>query len=49
LVKQFTAASSRATWAGKNEQGDDVTPGIYIYIIISPTGEKIIGKIFLVR
>jgi hypothetical protein len=49
LVRKVTAAQGRLVWDGKNENGAEVVPGIYIYLIKPPEGETKHGKIFLVR
>lgn len=33
------------SWDVKNEKGEDVARGIYIYLITNPAGEKVVGKI----
>ena len=42
-------AINRATWDGKNEYGEKVATGIYIYVISSPQdSKKIVGKIAVI-
>lgn len=49
LIRTIIAMSSRETWDGTNKQGSDVVAGVYLYVIISGSGEKSIGKIFLIK
>ena len=36
-------------WNTKNEQGEPVASGVYIYFIANPAGEKATGKIMVIR
>ena len=36
-------------WDGKNEEGEEVARGIYIYLIIDSAGNKKVGKIAIIR
>jgi len=36
-------------WDGKNEEGEEVARGIYIYLIVDNTGNKKIGKIAVIK
>jgi hypothetical protein len=49
LVRRFECTGNRIVWDGKNMQAEDVAKGVYIYLMTTPQGEKLIGKIFLVR
>jgi len=46
--KTELGGTGRIEWNGKNNSGNDVAPGVYIYVITSGT-EKVTGKIGLVR
>ncbi|EFK95035.1 hypothetical protein LDC_2944 [sediment metagenome] len=37
--------SGNASWNGKDEKGNDITMGVYIYYISDPDGHKKRGKI----
>ena len=37
------------SWDVKNDKGEDVARGIYIYLVTNPAGEKKIGKIAIIR
>ncbi|PIZ14857.1 hypothetical protein COY52_10920 [Candidatus Desantisbacteria bacterium CG_4_10_14_0_8_um_filter_48_22] len=41
--------NGEASWNGKNASGVDVAPGIYIYVITNPSGNRTTGKIGLIR
>ncbi|MEW6605823.1 MAG: FlgD immunoglobulin-like domain containing protein [bacterium] len=41
--------SGRPTWDGKNEDGEKVASGIYIYVITTEEGYKISGKIGIIK
>jgi len=51
LVKKLYANTSAGAplieWDGKNEDGEKVKRGIYIYQLTKPSGEKITGKLVL--
>jgi len=52
LVKTISvtpADSGRPTWDGKNEDGEMVASGIYIYLITTEEGYKILGKIGVIK
>jgi hypothetical protein len=49
LVRSFTQVSGRVLWDGRNSAGSDVASGVYLYIINTSTGERVTGKIFVVR
>jgi hypothetical protein len=49
LVWKQIAGGSRLTWEGKNQAGDQVAAGVYLYIVALENSEQTRGKIFLVR
>jgi uncharacterized protein DUF11 len=49
LIRTYTGDGLRVTWDGKNEAGEDVVSGVYLYIVDPTEGDKTIDKIFLVR
>ena len=48
LVRCLASRSGMAFWDGRNENGEDVVPGIYVYAITAPEG-RTRGKFVLVR
>lgn len=49
LVRRYTGVSGRQTWDGANAQGSDVATGVYLYVVVKPDGQKVIGKVFVIR
>ena len=49
LTRKFTGVSGRQNWDGKNSGGADVVSGVYLYVIDQPDGQKLSGKIFVIR
>jgi hypothetical protein len=45
LVKTLSENSGEIDWDGKNERGNYVMPGLYIYVLKDNNGNKKIGKI----
>ncbi|MEK7814145.1 MAG: FlgD immunoglobulin-like domain containing protein [Candidatus Desantisbacteria bacterium] len=41
--------SGKPTWDGRNEAGERVASGIYLYVIISEEGYKAVGKIGIIK
>lgn len=48
-IEVTPADSGRPTWDGKNEAGEKVASGIYIYLITTQEGYKISGKIGIIK
>ncbi|MFH1859710.1 MAG: Ig-like domain-containing protein [bacterium] len=48
-VIEETDGDGKATWDGRNDAGERVASGIYIYLITNPRGEKVMGKIGIIR
>jgi len=49
LVRKFQGVSGRQTWDGKNQNGEQVAAGVYIYLITTGDEKKITGKLFILR
>ncbi|GAG06813.1 unnamed protein product, partial [marine sediment metagenome] len=51
LVRKLTGDTGKEEieWDGKNEEGEDVTRGIYIYNITDGNGSKKTGKLAVLR
>ena len=48
LVRKLTG-SNLVVWDGRNEEGESVTIGIYIYAITDGDGKRTTGKIAVLR
>jgi hypothetical protein len=48
-VIEKTGVSFRWDWDGKNSQGSDVVSGLYIWVVQRADGEKVIGKLIILR
>jgi hypothetical protein len=48
-VRNVKAAGTSASWDLKNDGGDLVASGVYLYLIESPSGSKTRGKLAIVR
>jgi hypothetical protein len=48
LIFEAKGVSGKIEWDGKNKAGEEVSPGVYYYVIKTPSG-KLSGKIFLVK
>jgi hypothetical protein len=46
---QTTPNAGWIEWDGKNEAGEPVGQGVYIYVIKSPAGDRLTGKVGLAR
>lgn len=49
LVKEIRVSKTPAEWDVKNEAGNPVASGIYLYLITDTQGHKAIGKIGVIR
>lgn len=49
LVKELETYESQVEWDLKNEAGNNVASGIYIYLIIDDAGHKKLGKLGIIR
>ncbi|MEW6606225.1 MAG: carboxypeptidase regulatory-like domain-containing protein [bacterium] len=49
LVKEIRVESSPQKWDVRNESGNRVASGIYIYLIKDPAGNKKVGKLGILR
>jgi flagellar hook assembly protein FlgD len=49
LIRKYTGVSGRQTWDGKNMNASDAVSGVYLYVVVKPDGQKVIGKVFVVR
>jgi len=49
IIDRQIAGQSSWVWDGKNERGEAVARGIYIYLITNSEGGKKIGKIAIIR
>jgi flagellar hook assembly protein FlgD len=47
-VAEFTDVSGKFEWNGKNMDGQQVAPGIYLYIV-KTTNREYSGKIYIVK
>jgi len=48
-VQTLTASNGRATWDLRNNSGDLVASGLYFYLVDSPTGAQVKGKIAVIK
>ncbi len=48
-VRLLTSDTSQVLWDLKNDDGDNVASGVYLYLINSPQGEKASGKLAIIR
>jgi hypothetical protein len=48
-VRTFTTTDSSQTWDLKNDSGEDVASGIYLYVVRNDQDEKIRGKLAVIR
>ena len=49
FVRKIEAVAGVATWDLKNDSGDNVASGLYIYMITNRTGQKARGQVAVVR
>ena len=49
LVRSLDAVGDTATWDLKNSAGDKVASGVYLYLIMAPSGEKKTGKVVVIK
>jgi N-acetylneuraminic acid mutarotase len=49
LVYSQENVTGTATWKAVNQNGENVASGIYLYLLTTPSGEKKIGKIGVIR
>lgn len=51
LVREIVAEEyfSFIQWDGRNEQGDKVASGIYLYLVTTKTGEQKAGKLGVIK
>jgi hypothetical protein len=47
-VANIKTQSTAIYWSGKNNNNSPVSPGIYYYMIISPSNSKTLGRLFIV-
>lgn len=48
-IIEETDGDGNATWDGKNQNGEEVVSGVYIYLITSDDGRTITGKLAVIR
>jgi len=48
-IKNVEESTHRAFWDGKDENGKSVDSGIYIFLVVEPSGNKKSGKIAVIR
>lgn len=48
-LKTLTASNGRATWDLRNNSGDEVAAGLYFYLVNSPTGAQVKGKVAIIK
>ncbi len=50
VISLSTQAGSRVAWDGKNKRGQEVSTGIYYYVIINKSSKEIVtSKIFIIK
>ncbi|MBI4752830.1 T9SS type A sorting domain-containing protein [Candidatus Desantisbacteria bacterium] len=49
LVREITVKDFPQKWDVRNEAGEDVTSGIYLYLIKDPAGNKKTGRLGVIR
>jgi len=49
LIRQIDNVNGQATWDLRNDYGEKVASGIYIFIIRSKGGQKKTGKLAIIR
>ena len=48
-VKTLTAGGGSVTWDLSNESGDTVASGVYVYLMTPDDGQKLKGKVAVIR
>lgn len=51
LVREvhFSGITSRYSWDLRNDAGEEVVSGVYVYIVTNGSGEKKSGKVIVIR
>jgi len=48
-VKELTTSESKIDWDLKNDSGDKVASGIYLYVVTDDQGDKVKGKVAVIK
>jgi hypothetical protein len=48
-VLEKSGMNQRWEWDGRNGSGDKVATGVYLWVVDRENGERVMGKLFLIR